>query len=97
MKSSTLNWILLGVGGYLLYRFWQQAQGVVDAAVTPLANAYVNLTSGGNVSVSGNLIFPDGSSVPLSQLYVDNNMHVQYNGKTYTVTSRDSDGNYHAA
>lgn len=90
----------IGLGAYLLYRFWNAAKTVAtaagNAAAAPIADAYLALTLPGAVNVTGAVILPDGSAVQLNTLSVDSNAQVNIGGKTYQLTSHDANGNYPA-
>lgn len=92
--EKTIRYGLWGVGLYFAYRLFQllskNGGNVKDAFDKLLQFAAADAPP----VVTGQLILPDGSQVPLANLYVDSNMNVNVNGRTYTVKYRDANGNY---
>jgi hypothetical protein len=101
------DWLVLagiGLGGYLLYRFFGKAKTLATQATAPIAagiaNAIVSLTAQPQMDVLGNIILPDGSDGgPLSAttVYSDNSGGVfvkTTNGDVYRVGKSDANGNW---
>jgi hypothetical protein len=102
---------LIGGAAYLIYTLLMKgasaAAGIVGAATAPattaLANAYVALTSAGQMIPQGAILLPDGvtwvavASVAVTPYGSGNAAQFTYNGTTYyLLTGHDSNGNYQA-
>ncbi|MGH7743763.1 MAG: hypothetical protein ACREQ5_02950 [Candidatus Dormibacteria bacterium] len=103
MKKSDL--ILWGIGAVALYFIYKKviAPLVVapaNALATGIANLWLTLTLSPPMQVLGNVVFPDGSQVPLSQFSIGtdskNNVYVQSGGVTYQLHPHDANGNWPA-
>jgi hypothetical protein len=107
---STEDLIKLGLIagiGYLIYRAWGAVSAgvaaVTNVPVTAAAQAYVNLTSSPSMVAQGNVVLPDGTSVPISSLSPQpvagtNSASVSYMGSQYYLNtpSDPTDGNWYA-
>lgn len=116
---KTQEWVelaILGAVGYwaygLLTKGSKAASAATDAAAQHIANAYVAVTNwlyGSTATVpTGNVILPDGTKLPLSQLHVtfDDTNNVGsfvYQGYGYIIPPNpsggpayDQNGDYHA-
>lgn len=91
MKTLDLLFLAaVGVGGYYLYKKTSAAaSAAANFVADPIAAGYLSMTLPGSVGVTGNMILPSGSVVPMSTLYVDENLQFVYLGRTYTVTGRN--------
>lgn len=109
MKRDDLIMLaLLGVGAYIVWRYFQQAvQTVTAPATTAIANTWVYLSSAWNnmtlfpsMSVLGNAVMPDGSLVPMSSFTLKGDstgaLYGNYAGHYYQFTPSDSNGNFPA-
>lgn len=97
INNKLINVALMGVGIYVLYKLLQKITApVIDPLAQGIASSYLYFTSPGDVTVTGNIILPNGSQVPIANIYIDDSMQFVYNGRTYTVTGRDANGNYNA-
>lgn len=59
------------VGGlaYLFYRYvWPLLNKGTQAIATPIANAYVALTSGPAIQAANQVMLPDGTDIPMQQI-----------------------------
>lgn len=89
----------LGTAATSLYK---GAQTVTAPVATALANAWMAMQPASGMSVLGNVIFPDGSQVPLSQLTVKQdslgNVYVASpaSGLLLQLQPSDANGNYPA-
>jgi hypothetical protein len=70
------------------------------AATTSAANSIVSWTTCSAISLSGNVVFPNGSQVALKSLQVGHdcsgNVYVQYQGGVYQLYGSNSCGNWPA-
>jgi hypothetical protein len=106
MKVS--DWVgigVVGVGGYLLYKLLSKVPQATAPVTSAIANAWVAATNALNGSFTmqllGNLVFPDGSSVPIAQLPsgsmrsdASGNLQVLYNGHIWQMQPSDANGNF---
>jgi hypothetical protein len=97
VTNKLINVALVSAGIYILYKILQKVTApVIDPLAQGIANTYSWLTLPGDVVVTGNINLPDGSQVPIANIFIDDSMQFVYNGRTYTVTGRDANGNYNA-
>jgi hypothetical protein len=100
--ESWLPVAAVGVGIYFLYTALQNffgKTGAGGAAINSAAQAYVNLTSGGAIVPTGNVVLPDGNSIPVSSINMNasTGANFTYNGANYSIQSgTDSNGNWTA-
>jgi len=97
---------LLWIGGAIaLYYLWSKTSGVVANITAPITNAaadaYVSMTAGGAATPSGNVVLPDGTSVPVAKLTptidASGDTTVSYGGSKYVVLpGTDSNGDWNA-
>jgi hypothetical protein len=93
---------LLGFGIYLLWQLLGKAGSAASAGISSAAKAYVNLTSSAPASATGNIILPNGASIPASSVtptFVGSSNVAQfsYQGQTYYLnTPHDANGNWQA-
>lgn len=67
---------MLAGGAYLFYQYvwpvlrtaFTGIQNAAGAAASPIANAYVGLTSGPPITASNQVMLPDGTDVPMQQI-----------------------------
>jgi hypothetical protein len=94
--------VAVGVGIYFLYNALQNffgKTGTGGAVINSAAQAYVNLTSGGAIVPTGNVILPDGSTIPVSSINMNatTGAAFTYNGANYSIQSgTDANGNWTA-
>jgi hypothetical protein len=98
--------VLLWIGGAIAaYYVLQKVAGGISTltapATTAAANAFVALTSGPAIVPTGNIILPNGTSVPVSTVQPtansDGSTTINYGGSTYTVQpGTNSDGDWTA-
>jgi hypothetical protein len=95
-------WIGAAIAAYYV---WTKVSAGVSSVTAPVvdaaADAYVALTSGGAASAAGNVILPDGSSVPVSSINPvansDGSTTFSQDGATYTIQpGTDSNGDWTA-
>jgi hypothetical protein len=95
--EDIIKYVVFGVAAYWLYSKFKSAQ----QALSPVGNAIGAGIAWAIVpdapTVRGAVILPDGSTVALSSIYVNEQMQFVYNNRTYTVTGRDANGNYNAS
>lgn len=91
----------LGLGGYLLYRFWKTAGGAINNAANAVAKPIAELINWATmppaIKANYNFILPNGAringgavSIQMADGY---NPQFNYNGINYTVVGRDSISN----
>ena len=88
---------LLAVGVYWVYNKFKGAQQALSPVGNAIGTAYASIFVPDAPTVRGAVILPDGSSVALSSIYVNDQMQFVYNNRTYTVSGRDANGNYQAS
>jgi len=97
------DWLTLGllaIGGYVVYRTWNAAGNAISTATAPLANAWVSLTSPAAPQVQGQILMPDGTTIPVGSVspqWIGAALVFSYNGAQYQLYGHDSNGNYPAA
>jgi hypothetical protein len=97
--KDTGQLLLLGAGAYLLYRFYSTAQQVAAPLTSAIANFYAWAALPPNMVVQGNLVFADGSTVPLASVDVRQQGNVviaNYAGHFYQLSPSDASGNWPA-
>ena len=76
------------------------AQTVTSPVSTGIADVILKLTQQPAMNVPGNVIYPDGTAAPLSQLKVfsgnDGNVYVKDRGSTWRLSPSDADGDWPA-
>lgn len=103
-RDAPTGKILLVVGAIIgAYWLWTKVSGGIGAAASaltaPLANAYVDLTSGPAPVPQGSVVFPDGSYIPVAQItpsWQGNALTFVYNGQNWQLQPHDANGNYPA-
>jgi hypothetical protein len=104
---KTSDMLVLGVVGIALYYVWKTSQAVsggissgVNAVSGAVANLWNQLTAQPSMVLTGNVIFSNGSSIPLDNLQIATdaagNVYVQYNGGVYQLGQSDGNGNWPA-
>lgn len=103
---KTKDWLtiaMVAAGGYVVYRVWQKAKAITAPVANVIGDTIVGVTLPSKVNVTGSLILPEGTAVKWSDViaspyyksyFVGDAMKVVYNGHTYTIDHRDSNGNY---
>lgn len=67
--TSLAQLAVLGAGAYLFYKYvWPLLNKGTQAVATPIANAYVALTSGPAIQAANQVMLPDGTDVPMQQI-----------------------------
>jgi len=98
-ERDILFWGAVAVGAYWLYSKFSTAAGTAaNAIAAPIANAYVNLTSGAAPVAQGNIILPDGTAIPASSVqltWYGNALTFVYGGSNYQLQPQVN-GNYPA-
>jgi hypothetical protein len=98
--KDTLQLAALGIGAYLLYRFYNTASQVAAPAANAIASFYTWATLPASMVVQGNMVFADGSTVPLAQVDVRQNpngsVNAAYAGHIYQLAPSDANGNWPA-
>lgn len=108
MKASELApWLLLAIGGYVLYRVTSKAadtgKKAVDWTSSQIANLWLTMFPlPPSMELLGNIIFPGNIKVPLQQLAGqvrqdrDGNTFVNYAGMYWQLSPSDANGNWPA-
>lgn len=66
---SLLQLAALVGGAYLFYKYvWPLLNKGTQAVATPIANAYVALTSGPAIQAANQVMLPDGTDIPMQQI-----------------------------
>lgn len=97
--KDTGQLLLLGIGAYLLYKFYGTAQKIADPLTSAIANFYAWATLPPSMVVQGNLVFADGSTVPLANVDVRQQgslVIANYAGHFYQLAPSDTSGNWPA-
>lgn len=113
--SDLILYGALAIGAYLVYQaIAPLLQGVgsaasalatgastaINATSTGIANLWVSLTQAAPINVLGNVVFPNGAAVPISQMPVrtdaSGNVYVNSGGVTYQLQPSDANGNWPA-
>ncbi len=109
MKTDKLNTILI-IGGLIAAIFvFEKLKSGIATITAPIqsgvANLYLWFTQGPAIQASGQVVFQDGSTVPISSIASGINFNSQYNvgvftynGMQYAIPqgSGDANGNYPA-
>lgn len=95
--EEVIKLALLAVGVYWIYTKFKSAQQALSPVGNAIGTAYADLFVPDAPKVTGAVILPDGSTVALSSIFVNDQMQFVYNNRTYTVTGRDANGNYNAS
>lgn len=67
--TSLAQLALLGGLAYVFYKYvWPLLHKGADAVATPIANAYVALTSGSPITAANQVMLPDGTDIPMQQI-----------------------------
>lgn len=104
MKLDKLNLVLilagLAAGIYLFEKFKSGVNAIAAPAETGLANLYVWFTNGPPVQASGQVVFQDGTTVPISSIASGITFNqalgagvFTYNGTQYGILQGSGDGN----
>ncbi len=92
--------ITLGIVGAVAYFLWKKFGGLETQAVGAVADWWVNLTSGGPITVPGNALLPDGSKVPIASLQIKSdtqgNVFTLIQGIGYQLQPSNADGDWPA-
>lgn len=66
---SLVQLAALAGGAYLFYKYvWPLLHKGTQAVATPIANAYVALTSGPAIQAENQVMLPDGTDIPMQQV-----------------------------
>ena len=66
---SLVQLAALAGGAYLFYKYvWPLLHKGTQAVATPIANAYVALTSGPAIQAANQVMLPDGTDIPMQQV-----------------------------
>jgi hypothetical protein len=73
---DTAEWALLAGAAFLAYKYvwpvlktaFTGVQAAAGAIASPIANAYVALTSGPAITATNQVMLPDGTVVPMQQI-----------------------------
>lgn len=66
---SLVQLAVLAGGAYLFYKYvWPLLNKGSQAVATPIANAYVALTSGPAIQAANQVMLPDGTDIPMQQV-----------------------------
>lgn len=101
-ERQLLLLVLLGVGvWYVLQKGFGIAQQVAQPVSDAIANAWLAFTLPAPMTVLGNVVFEDGTQIPLSSLAVKANpatgaVGLIYAGHLYTLQPSDVNGNWPA-
>lgn len=89
--AELVKWGVIGVGAYLVYQFFNSnnPNNPINAASQSIADLWVSLTSPAMSVPQGNVLMPDGSSFPTSNL---TGMSFGFNSSN-VATFVGSDGN----
>jgi hypothetical protein len=67
--TSLAQLAMLSGLAYLFYKYvWPLLHKGTQAIATPIANAYVALTSGPQITASNQVMLPDGTDIPMQQI-----------------------------
>lgn len=67
--TSLATLAMIGGLGYLFYKYvWPLLHKGTQAIATPIANAYVALTSGPPIQAANQVMLPDGTDIPMQQI-----------------------------
>ena len=86
---------IIGLVLAAVYLMWKYANKVADDVAAPIADAIIGATLPGSVVVLGQVKLPDGRTIPMNGLVVDNRNQFTSGGKRYQLVSRD--GNIYTA
>lgn len=112
MTQKIPSWVwlagLAGVG-YALYKLSDTVRQGLNTVTAPVSDVIANVINAldpnmaPGAQVVGSAVFPNGAQVPLSNLQVrasgsGNNFQalVTYQGRTYSLSQHDANGNYPA-
>lgn len=101
MNRDLINLALLGAGAYVLYQVLAKKIGAVAAPATDaIAKLWVSLTEQPPMQVLGDVVMPDGSTVPLSTVPIrgdaQGRVYTNLNGHVYQLQPHDANGNWPA-
>jgi hypothetical protein len=101
MNRELTNLVLLGVGALVLYQVLKKKIGDVTAPVSDaIAKLWLALTEQPPMQVVGDVVLPDGSTVPLSTLPIradaQNRVYTNLSGHVYQLQPHDANGNWPA-
>ena len=104
MKTSDfIEATVVAVIGYAVYLLLDKAKEVIDrsadAVAQPIADAIIRFTLPEPVNVTGAVILPNGTPVPVSSLRIQKTAGKEqfwfaYGGHTYQLGPRSTQGNY---
>lgn len=89
---------IIGLVLAAIYIIWKQKEKIekgADKVAETIADAYLSATLPGSVVVLGQVKLPDGRTIPMNGLVVDNRNQFTSGGKRYRLTGRD--GNIYTA
>ncbi len=94
MKAKHIMWIgVAGIGGYLLYKFWNTAQGALKPVGNLIGDAVAWVTLPGPIKATYNFIMPTGERINGTGISLQSkgsgSPEFTYNGIRYVVTARD--------
>jgi hypothetical protein len=98
----------VGIGLYYVYKAISSVSNVATNAVNSatcavssgIACAIVNWTTCSEISLSGNIVLPNGAQVSANSVQIGHdcagNVYANYQGNTYQLSASNSCGNYAA-
>ena len=106
LRSDTyVTLAIVGVGGYLLYKFASKAGEAGDKVATTIADLWVGAENLFNrqANVVGNAVLPNGALIPLKNMDVRSStasgvytVYAKYGSTVYKLSPHDANGNYPA-
>lgn len=108
--TSLAQIALLGALAYAFYKYvWPLLHKGTQAVATPIANAYVALTSGPPITAANQVMLPDGTDIPMQQVGATGTLKdttqpdgtpsatFTWKGASYTIVGgADETGTYYA-
>jgi hypothetical protein len=96
--TSIAQLAILGGIAYAVFKFMKEAKEKKDEVVDWFAKPFVNTVMTSDVKVpAGNFVLPNGALIPVAQTkptVVNGTGRVVWNGTTYTIGTRNADGNW---
>lgn len=97
--SQTKDLLLIALAGGALYLVWKAKEKIkegvddfADAIAAPIADAYLNISMPGAVTLTGIARFPNGYNVPMSKLSIDpDTLTFTHLGVRYKIDHREGD------
>jgi len=100
---DTKEIVLLGAAGaglYVLFKGMKQFQKGTDYVAEGIAKLYLKMTLAPPVQVLGNVLFPNGTKVPLSQLEIRtdsaHDVFTRFQGNIYQLQPSNAQGDWPA-